>query len=255
MSRPLMIIGNWKMHKTIEEAVDFMKRLRKAIISGEGEVYLATPFTALYSLAKMAKETDICVGVQNISQHIEGAYTGEVSAKMVKEAGASFVLIGHSERRSYYHETSEMVFQKIQRCLDNGLRPILCIGETGEERASNKTQHVLEKQIGEAIQGLNETQVASIAIAYEPVWAIGTGHAATAEMAAEAHKLCRDFIKKTYSKAIADRMPILYGGSVNVKTIEELIKQPDIDGALVGGASLEVDSFAKIITISRECRS
>lgn len=255
MKRALMIIGNWKMHKTIEEAVDFMKKLSKSITSGKEEVYLAPSFTALHSLVKLAKESGICIGAQNISEHIEGAYTGEVSAKMVKEVGASFVLIGHSERRLFYHETSEIVGQKLRRCLEHGLKPILCIGETEEQRVSDKTKYVLEKQIGEALHGLQKEQLASVVIAYEPVWAIGTGRSATAQVAQEAHKLCRDFIKKNYGADIADRMPILYGGSVNVNTIKELALEPDIDGALVGGASLEADSFAKIITISRECRS
>lgn len=255
MSRPLMIVGNWKMHKTIEEAMVFMESFSKIIPAGNGEVYLAPSFMAVASMLKLAGESGIQVGVQNISHHIEGAYTGEVSAKMAKEAGARFSLIGHSERRSYCHETNEMISQKIKRSLEMGLTSILCIGETGEQRASNKTKHVLEKQLGEALEGLTEELLKSICIAYEPVWAIGTGNAATAEMAQEVHKLCRDFIKNTYGATVADRLPILYGGSVNVKTIEELIKQPDIDGALVGGASLDPDSFAKIITISRECKS
>lgn len=255
MSRPLMIVGNWKMHKTIEEAMDFMKNFSKAIPFGKGDVYLAPPFTAISSVVEKAKEHGIHIGAQSVSNHVEGPYTGEISARMVQELGATFSLVGHSERRSHHFETNEIVSEKIKRCLDHGLKPILCIGETGIERSTNKTHHVLEKQVGEAVHGLRDEQVASIAIAYEPVWAIGTGHTATAEMAQQAHKLCRDFIKKIYNGAIADRIPILYGGSVNVKTIEELIKQPDIDGALVGGASLEVDSFVKIITISRECKS
>lgn len=253
MNRSLMIIGNWKMYKTIGEALKFVSQLPSTMLR-QGDVYLAVPFTALFSLVQAVGQ-DIAIGVQNISEHQEGAYTGETSVKMVQEAGATFALLGHSERRKHYHETNQNIAHKVKLCLQEGIKPVLCIGETEQERLSGKTGIVLEEQLSAGIAGLSSEEMVHIVVAYEPVWAIGTGKSATAEMAQDAHKLCRDMIKKRYSSEIADRIPILYGGSVNAKTIKELIEQPDIDGALVGGASLEVDSFVKIVTIAREYKS
>lgn len=253
MGKPFIVIGNWKMHKTIAEAVDFMHRLPKELSLGKGEVCLAVPFTTLFAVAKAAN--GVKIGVQNVSQYHEGAHTGEISIKMAKEAGATFSLIGHSERRAYYHEENKVIAQKMKKCVDEGFKPILCIGETEQERKGKKTQEVLEKQLREGMALLEIKEVASVNIAYEPVWAIGTGHAATAQIAQETHQLCRDFIKKNYGASVANLVSILYGGSVNPKTIGELCRQPDIDGVLVGGASLEVEPFANIVIISREYRS
>jgi triosephosphate isomerase len=248
-----MIVGNWKMHKTIQEALQFLNSLLKQGSFKEGDVYLAPSYLALAPMAEMARKMGIQLGVQTISSHTEGAYTGEVSAVMAKEAGASFSLIGHSERRRYFHETGESISQKIRRCIEMGLSPVVCIGETESERAEHKTKQVIEKQLKEALQGFKKEEIASLCIAYEPVWAIGTGKTATAESAQEVHSLCREFISTLYGD-LAKRIPILYGGSVNVNTIKEIIQKQDIDGVLVGGASLDVESFSKIITISRECK-
>jgi triosephosphate isomerase (TIM) len=247
-----MIVGNWKMHKTIAEALEFLKKLPSGLCAED--IYLAVPFTALSSVADAAG-TKLKVGAQNVSEHKEGAYTGEISIRMLKEAGATFSLVGHSERRTYYHETNQSIAHKLKACLQQGFKPILCIGETASERKAGHTQAVLEKQLSEGIQGLTSEEVLCLAVAYEPVWAIGTGHTATAEMAQETHKLCRELLKKRYTADIAAKIPILYGGSVNPNSIEQIIQQPDIDGALVGGASLEVDSFVKIVTIAREYKS
>lgn len=241
------------MHKTVEEALDFVTQLPKEMF-GHQDVCLAVPFTVLSAVAK-AVDKKLKIGAQNVSEHKEGAYTGEISVRMAKGVGASFSLIGHSERRNHYHETDEIIAQKLKACLSGGMQPVLCIGETEKERASKKTEEVLERQLITGIKDLTEEEIVRIAVAYEPVWAIGTGHAATAAMAQHAHQLCRAVLQKKYTKEIAQHVPMLYGGSVNPKTIAELIEQPDIDGALVGGASLEVGSFVKIVTIAREYKS
>lgn len=253
MGRPLIIIGNWKMHKTVEETLAFVKALPKQML-GHHDAWLAMPAIAVYPAVKELKNS-LPVGLQNVSEHLEGAYTGEISVRMAHSAGALFSLVGHSERRRYHHETNEVIALKVKACLKEGITPVLCIGETENERLSDKTEAVLYEQLSNGIKGLSEEEILKVVVAYEPVWAIGTGHAATAEMAQEAHKLCRDVIKKKYKDDVAGRIPILYGGSVNPKTIAELIQMPDVDGALVGGASLEVESFVKIVTIAREYKS
>jgi len=253
MGRPLIVIGNWKMHKTVDETLAFVNKLPKEIL-GHKDVLLALPFTSLYAAHK-AVGSSLCIGAQNVSEHKEGAYTGEISVKMIRGAGASFSLVGHSERRTHYHDTNGIVALKVKALLQEGLTPVICIGETEGERMSHKTEAVLHSQLSAAIEGLTEQDVAKVMVAYEPVWAIGTGRAATAEMAQHAHRACREVLRKKYCEELAQKIPILYGGSVNPSTIRELIQMPDVDGALVGGASLEVDSFVKIVTIAREYKS
>ena len=251
MGRSLVVIGNWKMHKTIMQTRDFIQQLAKKIPSTTVKVGLAVPFTAL-SAANEASSGKFLIGVQNISSFKEGPYTGEISTTMVKDAGATFSLIGHSERRRYYHEDSQTISQKVRHCISEGVKVVLCIGETEEEHTLGQTQNVLKEQLKQGLKGLSEEEVYQIIIAYEPVWAIGTGKSATAEQAQETHRFCRFVIAKEYSLAAAEHIPIIYGGSVTVQTIQELIQQPDIDGALVGGASLDVESFATIVNFSTE---
>jgi triosephosphate isomerase len=239
------------MHKTIMQTKEFIQQLSKKIPSPSIKVGLAVPFTAL-STASEISSGKFLIGVQNISPFKEGAYTGEISTPMVKDAGGTFSLIGHSERRRYYHEDDLVISQKVQHCLSEGVKVVLCIGETEEEHALGKTRHVLREQLQQGLKGLSVDEASLLVIAYEPVWAIGTGKSATAELAQETHRFCRSVIAEAYDAVTAERIPIIYGGSVTVKTIKELIQQPDIDGALVGGASLDVESFATIVNFSTE---
>lgn len=256
MKRKLIVIGNWKMHKTTSEGVEFVKSFLQFTAQGRrGEVCLAVPSTLLSILHEMTRNSYIEIGAQNISEHTHGAFTGEISASMVKDVGASFTLIGHSERRHSYHETDEICHQKLKRALENGLHPVLCIGETSLERSESHTKKVLERQIASAIEGLKKEDLDTLVLAYEPVWAIGTGAAATPKIAQEAHEMCRAFIKKAFGNDYAEKLPILYGGSINPDTIAGLIKEPDIDGVLVGGASLHPETFAHVLNISREWKS
>jgi triosephosphate isomerase len=247
--RKILIAGNWKMNKTIPEAISNIKELRSAIsdVIGGVEVLVCPAFTALFAVSNEVKGSNINIGAQNIFWEQNGAFTGEVSPAMLKDIGCSYVIIGHSERRQYFLENDEIVNKKIKAAIETGLVPILCIGETLEERKSGITFKVIEKQIKNGLASLRSEQVGLSVLAYEPVWAIGTGKIATPEQAQTAH----DFIRKTcaeiYDSEIADRVRIIYGGSVNHANILELIRKPDIDGALVGGASLGVDSFTKII--------
>lgn len=246
MGRSLVVIGNWKMHKTIGQARDFIHGLSKKISSTSIQVGLAVPFTALSAVSE-ASSKKFLIGVQNISQFSEGAYTGEISTTMVKDAGGTFSLIGHSERRRLYHEDPHMLCQKVHHCLSEGIKVVLCIGETEEEHFLGNTEIVLKAQLQQGLKGVRIEDMPQIVIAYEPVWAIGTGRSATADEAQRAHSFCRSVIAHAYDKATAERVSIIYGGSVTVKNIQELIQQPDIDGALVGGASLDVESFATIV--------
>lgn len=251
MGRSLVVIGNWKMHKTMMQTKEFIQQLSKQIPSTSIQVGLAVPFTALFT-ASQASSSKFLIGVQNISPFKEGAYTGEISTTMVKDAGGTFSLIGHSERRRYYHEDSRVISQKVRHCLSEGIKVVLCIGETEEEHSLGKTQDVLKEQLQQGLKDVSLEDAFKIIIAYEPVWAIGTGKSATANQAQEAHRFCRSVIAHEYNQAAAEHIPIIYGGSVTVNTIKELIQQPDIDGALVGGASLDVESFATIVNFSTE---
>lgn len=241
--RPRIIVGNWKMHKTAKEAVQFVDALAPQISGISVQVLLAVSFTSISSVAGRG----IGIGAQNMHEELEGPFTGEVSVSMLQEAGAEFVLLGHSERRHLFSETDEQVHKKLKRALESGLRPILCIGESLEEREANKTEEVLGRQIESAFQGLDVKGLKPVIIAYEPVWAIGTGKTATPEVAQEAHAFCRHFIAAKWGLPLADQLPLLYGGSVTPATAPALMKEPDIDGALVGGAALKLESFLQII--------
>jgi len=242
------IAGNWKMNKTIREAVDFSNQL-KNLIAGldDRDVIIAPPFTALYPLAETLKGSNIHLSAQNLSDKAEGAFTGEVSARMLAGAGCAYVIIGHSERRTLYGEKDAVINAKIKIALASGLRPIFCIGETLDEREENRTFSVIERQIKEGLNNLITDDIRRLVVAYEPVWAIGTGKTATPEQAQEVHAYIRHLMENAYGKNIATDIPVIYGGSVNPKNIATLMAERDIDGALVGGASLEIDSFIRII--------
>lgn len=250
--RKKYIAGNWKMHKTVPEAVAFFEELIE-MVGGvkETQMYLAVPFTAIAQSCAAADGSSVVIGAQNMSEFPSGAYTGEISADMLKDAGVEFVLIGHSERRCHYHEDHPRLQAKLKQAILEEIQPIFCIGELEEEREKGQTQKVLESQLGDGLKGLEESQLSTLVIAYEPIWAIGTGKTATPEMAEEAHKMCRGFLAKLYSEEFAKNISILYGGSVKPDNIDKLMQQENIDGALVGGASLDADSFNKLIHYSR----
>lgn len=247
--RMVLIAGNWKMHKTAGEALELAKGLKASI--GEsfnnGCVVICPPFTVLRDVYQVIKDSSLKLGAQNLFWEEEGAFTGEISGLMLKDAGCSFVIIGHSERRKYFGETNESVNKKIKAAIKVNLTPIVCVGESLEERKAGQTLNIVENHIKGALQGIEDSDILKIVIAYEPVWAIGTGINATASQAEEVHRYIRGLIKELYSEEISKNILILYGGSVKPSNIEDLIKEEDIDGALVGGASLKADSFIEIV--------
>ncbi len=242
-----LIVGNWKMYKTISETGEFVKKIVSSLTEGDPTVYLAVPFTAIYAAAVAAKGSPISIGAQNMNDCNEGAFTGEVAGKMVKEAGASFVLLGHSERRHYFHETDEFINKKVKRAVLDGLQPLLCIGESLEEQEIGKTEEVLKSQLEGALAGLKKEDLTNLIVAYEPVWAIGTGHAATPEIAEERLRFCRKILSQILGEEAASLLPILYGGSVKPSNVRPFLEKEGIDGLLVGGASLTLESFLRII--------
>ncbi len=247
MARIPLIAGNWKMYKTGQETREFVHALLSAVTDGETRIFLAVPFTAVEQAVEAARGSRIVIGAQNMHDQQEGAFTGEVSARMLKAAGAQFVILGHSERRQHFGETNAFINAKLHRALSESLIPILCIGESEMEREQNVTQRVLSKQLEECLSGLDAHQVAQVIIAYEPIWAIGTGKTATPRAAQEVHHEIRQFIKHSCGNKASEEVCLLYGGSVKPDNIAELMKEPDIDGALVGGASLDAASVAHII--------
>jgi triosephosphate isomerase len=247
MNRIPLIVGNWKMHKTTAEARAFISALSAKIAATERRVFLAVPFTSIEAALESAQGTRICIGAQNMYDKAEGAFTGEVSGPMLRGSGASFVLLGHSERRQYFAETDSFIHRKLLQALQEQLTPILCVGELPHEREKGEQEKVLELQLEECLQKLTSEQAACIAIAYEPVWAIGTGKTATPEIAQAVHGFIRQWLEGRFNRECAEKMPLLYGGSVKPDNIASLMQQADIDGVLVGGASLEVESFAQIV--------
>ncbi|HSX03529.1 MAG TPA: triose-phosphate isomerase [Rhabdochlamydiaceae bacterium] len=244
-----IIAGNWKMYKTIFEAKEFFASFLPQIKTSHSKIFIAPPFTALDTCAQLVKGSKVQIGAQNMSPFVEGAYTGEISGKMIKEAGGSFVILGHSERRGHFHETNAFIHQKLKAALLEKLIPILCIGETDKEREEGRSFEVILKQIDECLLGFSEEQLKDLIIAYEPIWAIGTGKTATPQLAEDMHHKIRQHIGKKWGIRLAEDLPILYGGSVKSENIASLLKEPDIDGALVGGASLDASSFAKIVSL------
>lgn len=246
--RTPVIAGNWKLYKSAHEASQFLHELAPLIKeSRSAEIVVCPPFVALPAAIASARGTSIEVGAQDVFWLKEGAYTGEVSAPMLLAIGCQWVIIGHSERREYFGETDETVFKKTQAALESGLKPIVCVGERLDERESGQTESVLDAQFTGGLAGLAPEQFARVVIAYEPVWAIGTGRTATPEMAAEAHAFLRARIRVRYGSDAADACRILYGGSVKPDNATALLAQTEVDGALVGGASLDAKSFAAIV--------
>jgi triosephosphate isomerase len=245
--RPL-IAGNWKMHGTRAEAGQLLSALKAQIVAlTDREVVVAPPFTALETAARVLAGSPLRLAAQNLHWEPQGAFTGEISGPMLKELGCTYVILGHSERRQYFGETDEQVAHKVRAAQRDGLVPIVCVGETLEEREQGETLMVITRQIRGALQGQEKTAIATIVVAYEPVWAIGTGRTATPAQAQEIHAAIRAAVVKLSDQNTADTVRILYGGSVKPDNIDGLMAQVDIDGALVGGASLQVDSFARIV--------
>ena len=245
--RRKVIAGNWKMNMLPNEAIDYIQAFEPLVKDAKAEVILCVPYTDLFYAIMNAQNTNIKIGAQNVHFEEKGAYTGEVSAKMLKAIGVEYVIIGHSERRQYFAETDETVNKKIKAALANGLKPIVCVGETLEQREAGKTEEIITSQTRLALEGLTGEEVKGIIIAYEPIWAIGTGKTATSEDANNSIKAVRAEIEKNYGKDVAEEVIIQYGGSVKSTNAKELFNCSDIDGGLVGGASLKPEEFAKIV--------
>lgn len=248
--RKSLIAGNWKMYKTPQESVEFVKELKGLMKTyNDRDVLICPPFTSLVSVSDILKGSSIKLGAQNIYFEDEGAFTGEISAKMLKEAGVSYIICGHSERRNIFMETDEVINKKVKKTVSSGMTAILCLGEKLEERERGEAFDIIKKQFERCLDGIESIE--GIVIAYEPVWAIGTGKNATPEQAEEVHLFIRELIEKSFGKPIAEKTLILYGGSVKPENIDLLMAQQDIDGVLVGGASLKLDSFLRIIDYNK----
>ncbi|NBI05354.1 triose-phosphate isomerase [Senegalia massiliensis] len=246
MRKPI-IAGNWKMNKTISEGVDFVKQIKHLGDNTDVEVVVCVPFVSLESIKKELKGSNVKLGSQNIHWEENGAYTGEISPLMLKEIGIDYAIIGHSERRQYFAETDETVNKKVKTSLDHGINPIVCVGETLEERENNTAKEKVKVQITKALEGISEKEMSDIVLAYEPIWAIGTGKTASSEDANEMIAFIRDIVKEKYDEEISETVRIQYGGSVKPQNVTEIMNQPDIDGALVGGASLKKDDFTELV--------
>ena len=253
--RTPMIAGNWKLHKTLSEATALVSELIPVVAGNDRvEVVVAPVYTALSKVADTIADSNIKLAAQNCYSEPQGAFTGEVSALLLKDVGCRYVIIGHSERRQLFGETDESVNQKLHAAAEAGLGIILCIGETLEERENDRTFDVLRRQVRFALRNLSTTQMADLVIAYEPVWAIGTGVTASNEQAQEAHAFVRALVGELYDQATADATRVLYGGSVKPGNVDGLMAQPDVDGALVGGASLQAADFARIVNFQPDAR-
>jgi triosephosphate isomerase (TIM) len=249
--RKLIIAGNWKMNKTVAEALDLVRGLKIELANvKEVDIIVCPPCTALAEVSKAILDSNIRLGAQNMSEHNVGAFTGEIAAVMLKEFSVRYVILGHSERRQYQKETDALIAKKAAAVHAASLKPIVCVGETLEERESGHMEKVLEIQVRGSLAGLTKDQMSETVVAYEPVWAIGTGKTATTAQAQEAHAFIRRLLVKSFDEAVARRVRIQYGGSVKPSNARELMSQPDVDGALVGGASLEARSFSDIIKSS-----
>ena len=246
--RRVIIAGNWKMYKTVNESIELVNLLKRSVVDiNDVEIVVCPPFTSLSDVRDLIIDTNIKLGAQDCYWEKEGAFTGEISCSMLKSAGCEYVIIGHSERRQYFGETNETVNKKAKAALKEGLKPIVCVGEKLADRRSGRTFDVVKDHVVNSLAGLTGDQMLNTVIAYEPVWAIGTGVNATKEQAEEVHKYIRDLLKKIYGDQVANAVRIQYGGSVKPENIRELIAEEDVDGALVGGASLKADSFTNII--------
>jgi triosephosphate isomerase len=252
--RPKFIAGNWKMNKDIHETASLVEDLKNRLKGFHNEVgiVICPPFTSLVVASALIKDSPMKLGAQNMSDKDDGAFTGEISAKMLTAIGCEYVILGHSERRQYFKETNEFINLKVHRALKSNLTPIVCIGETLEERESSVTDKIVSTQIKGVLHELTSDDLRKVVIAYEPVWAIGTGKNATPRQANDVHKLIRKLVGQMYSWTVAEKLTILYGGSVNPSNALDLLSESDIDGALVGGACLKGDSFSAIIQVAIE---
>ena len=249
--RRKVIAGNWKMNMLPNEAIDFIQELTPLVKDTKNEVILCVPYTDLFYALLHVQDTNIKIGAQNMHWEEKGAYTGEVSAQMLKSIGVEYIIIGHSERRQYFNETDETVNKKVKTAFKHELKPIVCVGETLEQREAGKAEEIITNQTEKALEGLTDEQVQNTIIAYEPIWAIGTGKTATSEQANEAIKSIRDKICQIYGQNVGKSIIIQYGGSVKSANCKELFTTSDIDGGLVGGASLDPEEFAKIINYDK----
>jgi triosephosphate isomerase len=250
--RTPFICANWKMNKTVAETVKYVKEFRGMVKDvADVEIVLAPPFTALHAAAEAARNSNVVIAAQDTYWEREGAFTGEISPPMIREAGAEYVIVGHSERRTLFSETDTTVNRKAVAAFAAGLTPIVCIGETLDQRERNETFDVLDRQIKNGLDGLTGEQLGPLVIAYEPVWAIGTGRNATPAQAGEAHGHIRQRLRQWFGNQAAERCHVIYGGSVKAENIRDLATQPDVDGALVGGASLDIRAFFEIVTRAR----
>jgi len=251
--RTPFIAGNWKMHKTVADTVKYVKELRALVKDMTGvEVVVAPPFTALHAAGEAARNSNVGIAAQDLHWERDGAFTGEISAGMIAETGAEYVIVGHSERRTLFGETDASVNRKIAAAFAGGLTPIVCIGETLDQRDRNETFSVLDRQIRDGLDGVTSEQLVQLVMAYEPVWAIGTGRNATPAQAAEAHGHIRKRLQQWFGAQPSEMCRVIYGGSVKPENIGDLASQPDVDGALVGGASLDVKAFFDIVSRSRD---
>lgn len=249
--RKKVIAGNWKMNKLPNEAIEFIEKLSELVKDTQNEVIICAPYTDLFYALMQAQGTNIKIGAQNMHFEESGAYTGEVSGEMLKAIGVEYVIIGHSERRQYFSETDETVNKKVKAAFKNELKPIVCVGETLEQREQGITEDIIKTQTRLALDGLSNIQVKNTIIAYEPIWAIGTGKTATSEDANNSIKVIRKEIEKIYGNDVAKEVIIQYGGSVKSKNAKELFETSDIDGGLVGGASLDAEEFSKIVNYNK----
>ena len=245
--RNKVIAGNWKMNKDVFETADLINGLKKSIEKTNAEVIICPPFTSLVVAQQLLKGSTIKLGAQDVSVQDDGAYTGEISVKMLKSVGCEYVIVGHSERRQYFHESNDLINQKAKKVLASGMKSIICVGETLDEREKGITDKVITAQVKGVLAGLTQSELDRVIIAYEPVWAIGTGKTATTQQAEDVHQLIRKLVAQLYSWAVAEKLIIQYGGSVKPENAKELLNQADIDGALVGGACLKAESFSGIV--------
>lgn len=250
--RNVIVAGNWKMYKTFSEAELFVKELLPLVQHTSAGVYLAVPFTLIEKLADLLKGTPIVIGAQNMNDASEGAFTGEIAGKMLKEAGAQFVILGHSERRRLFHETNSFINRKVRRAFKEKIRPILCIGESLQEHTEGHTKEILGAQLYECLEGCKANQIENLIVAYEPLWAVGTDQVASPDIVQEVHHFCRERIAEKWGAEVSKRVLIQYGGSVKPDNAKGLLEQPDVDGLLVGGASLCANTFSAIIATVQE---
>jgi triosephosphate isomerase len=248
VTRKIIMAGNWKMHRTVGESVALVEQLKEALGGvSEREILVCPPFTALNAVAETLRGSNIQVGAQNLYPEEEGAFTGEISPKMLLDVGCSYVILGHSERRQYFQESDQFINQKLKVALEYGLKPILCVGETLEQRAEGRQKTVVSMQVYRGLNDIPAEAMGKVAVAYEPIWAIGTGRTATPSQADEMHLTIRNNLSGLYEDVVAQDVCIMYGGSVKPGNVDDLMSQPEVDGALVGGASLDAESFIRIV--------